>query len=118
MKKCECCKWYKNCSQNIYQANIERDYLNKWSNRDCWEEIENNFVKGLKAYPSDSCWDILNWYRNLYHKENDNTERGIVARAINEALVEHHSKLNKEKNTYLELIRMGKLPPLDIKKED
>lgn len=57
MKKCKCCKCYKKCSQNIYQANYE-------------------------------------------------------------TLVGHHSKLNKEKNTDLELIRMGKLPPLNIKKED
>lgn len=28
--------------------------------------------------------EILNWYRNLYHNENPNTERGIMARAIND----------------------------------
>ena len=28
--------------------------------------------------------EILNYYRNLYYKESSNTERGIVANAINE----------------------------------
>ena len=27
--------------------------------------------------------EILNWYRNLYYKEGENTERGLMARAIN-----------------------------------
>ena len=34
---CETCKYYKECSKNIYDANIEREYLIFWSNRDCWE---------------------------------------------------------------------------------
>jgi hypothetical protein len=28
--------------------------------------------------------EIVNWYRNLYYKEESNTERGIMARAIND----------------------------------
>ena len=28
--------------------------------------------------------EILNWYRNLYYKEGNHTERGIMANAIND----------------------------------
>ena len=44
--------------------------------------------------------EILNWYRNLYHAENENTERGIIARAINDVLPEYirlKEKDNKKK---------------------
>lgn len=46
------------------------------------DEMGQYFVSNVKK--SDSYADILNWYRNLYYTENDNTERGIVARAIND----------------------------------
>ena len=44
--------------------------------------------------------EILNWYRNLYYAENENTERGIMARAINDILPEYirlKEKENKKK---------------------
>ena len=44
--------------------------------------------------------EILNWYRNLYHSESENTERGIMARAINDILPEYirlKEKDNKKK---------------------
>ena len=44
--------------------------------------------------------EILNWYRNLYYAENENTERGIIARAINDVLPEYirlKEKDNKKK---------------------
>lgn len=42
--------------------------------------LEEYFVKG--AEECDSPEDILNWYRNLYYKEEKNTERRIMAEAI------------------------------------
>ena len=30
------------------------------------------------------CMNILNWYRNLYYKEEISSEHGIMANAINE----------------------------------
>lgn len=39
--------------------------------------------------------EILNWYRNLYHCENETTERGLMARAINDILPEY-SRQNAE----------------------
>ena len=41
--------------------------------------------------------EILNWYRNLYYAENENTERGIMARAINDILPEY-IRLKEETN--------------------
>jgi hypothetical protein len=46
------------------------------------DENEQYFVSSIKK--SDTYMDILNWYRNLYHTENPNTERGIMASAIND----------------------------------
>lgn len=45
------------------------------------------FVEGAEEIKDSA--EILNWYRNLYHTENSNTERGIMARAINELLPEY-----------------------------
>lgn len=42
--------------------------------------------------------EILNWYRNLYHAENENTERGIMARAINDILPEYIRLKEKDNN--------------------
>lgn len=47
--------------------------------------LEEYFVKGAKECSSPE--DILNWYRNLYYKEEQNTECRIVAEAINEFFV-------------------------------
>ena len=44
-------------------------------------KIEDSFVQGCKDM--DNCMDILNWYRNLYYKEENSTEHGIMANAIN-----------------------------------
>ena len=32
-------------------------------------------------------FEILNWYRNLYHAEDNHTEHGIVAYAINDVFM-------------------------------
>lgn len=44
--------------------------------------LEEYFVEGAKECSSPE--DILNWYRNLYYKEGQNTERRIIAEAIND----------------------------------
>lgn len=43
------------------------------------------FVKGCDKL--DGCMNILNWYRNLYYQAEPDTERGIMARAINETFM-------------------------------
>lgn len=39
--------------------------------------------------------EILNWYRNLYYKEESNTERGIMARAINDLFMKYKEEFSK-----------------------
>lgn len=54
------------------------------------DKIEKHFVESIK--PEDSSVDILNWYRNLYYKEEPDTERGIMARAINNLFISFNIK--------------------------
>lgn len=56
--------------------------------------LEEHFVKGAEKCSSPE--DILNWYRNLYYKEDKNTEHRIVAEAINEFFVKKLPELLKE----------------------
>ena len=51
--------------------------------------LEEVFVNGING--EDSA-EILNWYRNLYHCESTTTERGIMARAINDILPKYVSQ--------------------------
>lgn len=57
--------------------------------------LEEQFVEDAKKCSSPE--DILNWYRNLYYKENENTERRIVAEAINEFFVYKLPKMLEER---------------------
>lgn len=50
--------------------------------------LEEYFIEGVKTH--DHPEDILNWYRNLYYKENAGTERRIMAEAINYYFVDVH----------------------------
>ena len=67
------------------------------------------FVEGAEKI-NDSA-ETLNWYRNLYHCENETTERGIVARAINDILPEYvHQKAEIKR---LEYTLMGVMHSVD-----
>ena len=93
------------------------------------EEVKNNNMTPI---------EILNWYRNFYRTENNNTEQSIMVNAINdifmcfkdmyrsdeksvlEMLEERYSKQVKiNNNTHLEL-EIGKPPiiPKDTKLSD
>lgn len=50
---------------------------------------ENNFVKEVYEHDMTDPMEILNWYRNLYHKESITTERGLMADAINDLFVKY-----------------------------
>lgn len=50
------------------------------------EVIENNITDPL---------EILNWYRNLYYKEASDTERGIMAEAINSLFMKYRNAFLK-----------------------
>ena len=45
---------------------------------------ENIFVREVKNHNMTDPLEILNWYRNLYHCEDNHTEQGIMAYAIND----------------------------------
>lgn len=51
--------------------------------------LEQYFAEEVKASNMTDPLEILNWYRNLYYKENDNTEHGIMARAINDLFMKY-----------------------------
>lgn len=53
------------------------------------DRLEYYFVEEIKHFNMTEPLEILNWYRNLYCKENDNTERGIMARAINDLFMRY-----------------------------
>lgn len=50
------------------------------------------FVEEVSKHNMDSL-EILNWYRNLYYKEGSNTEKGIMARAINDLFMKYKEEL-------------------------
>lgn len=53
--------------------------------------LDEHFMKGVYEIVNAGGTlnvDILNWYRNLYHKEESNTERGIMTTVINNILTE------------------------------
>lgn len=61
---------------------------------------EEIFVKGCKGQNSE---DILNWYRNLYFHENDDTEKKIMADAVNDILPRYIAQKEKIENLKQEL---------------
>lgn len=60
------------------------------------ERYENTFVREVKEKNITKPEDILNWYRNLYHTEDNHTEHGIMAYAINDYFADVVSKSEVE----------------------
>ena len=54
---------------------------------------DNIFAEEVIEYNITDPIEILNWYRNLYYKEPSNTERGIIANAINDLFVRYRKVL-------------------------
>lgn len=52
---------------------------------------ENDFVREVYKYDMTDPMEILNWYRNLYYKEGVTTERGLMARTINDLFVKYEN---------------------------
>lgn len=63
-------------STHDYVVNVEKSTVTPTAKKDTY------FVDNIK--PSMSCWDILNWYRNLYYKESKDSEQGTMAWAIDD----------------------------------
>ena len=55
--------------------------------------VDNLFVAEVKKYDMTDPLEILNWYRNLYHCEDNHTEQGIMAYAINDLFVKYKKEL-------------------------
>lgn len=52
-------------------------------------DLENYFVKAVEECNMTKPLEILNWYRNLYYKEETHTEHRIMAEAINNLFMEY-----------------------------
>lgn len=57
----------------------------------------NTFEKEVIERNIQDSLEILNWYRNLYYKEGNHTEQGIMAQAINDLFVKYKKELRLEK---------------------
>lgn len=55
--------------------------------------VNNLFVQEVKKHNMTDPLDILNWYRNLYHCEDNHIEQGIMANAINDLFVQYKKEL-------------------------
>lgn len=55
---------------------------------------EKFFVREVQKHMMKEPLDILNWYRNLYYKEENDTERGIMARAINDLFMKYKKEFS------------------------
>lgn len=51
------------------------------------------FVYEVKKHNMKDPLEILNWYRNLYYKEGNHTEHGIMAEAINDLFMKYKNEL-------------------------
>lgn len=52
-------------------------------------DLKNCFVKAVEECNMTTPLEILNWYRNLYYKEEVHTEHRIMAEAINDLFMEY-----------------------------
>ena len=67
-----------------------RDQINK----ELAEKAENNFAKEVYLHDMNTL-EILNWYRNLYYKEDNRSEQGIMADAINDLFMHYSIELKE-----------------------
>ena len=74
----------------INSIDVHEDEIRHINDKDNFSS-EECFVKGVQSIINNGGTlntDILNWYRNLYHKEGINTEHGLMARIINDIFME------------------------------
>lgn len=56
-------------------------------------DLENYFVKAVEECNMTKPLEILNWYRNLYYKEEAHTEHRIMADSIYDLFMEYKDVL-------------------------
>ena len=74
----------------INNIDIREDEIRHINDKDKYSS-EEHFIKGVRDIINNGGnlnVDILNWYRNLYSNESINTERGLMARVINDIFME------------------------------
>lgn len=85
------------CIRDMVKEIVESEIRNAFDREMSKTCVNSSSNKSDDAYFVDNisekmtCWDILNWYRNLYYKEGKDTERGRMAWAIDDCF----SQLNK-----------------------
>lgn len=57
------------------------------------DSLGRHFVNEIREKDITDTLDILNWYRNLYYKEADGTERNIMAWTIDRLFSEYGKEL-------------------------
>lgn len=70
-------------------------------------EYGNTFVREVKERNMTDPFEILNWYRNLYHTEDNHMEQGIMAYAINDVFMKYKElqvKLEQAKSNIVDEI--------------
>ena len=109
MKSCTQCFHYnacKNWATDCFGSDTKFPYECKDDENICDDECFNipvrfipsdckTFIDGVK--PEDDYFKILNWYRNLNYKEGNNTERGIMANAINDLFMDLKNRKAEDK---------------------
>ena len=107
MKRCVDCYHYNACKDwaidcfgpdTKFPYESETDLCEHYSDTAPIKYIPSDcktFIDGVK--PEDDYFQILNWYRNLNYKEGSNTERGIMAMAINDLFMDLKARKAEEK---------------------
>lgn len=66
--------------------------------------MSDHFIRGCKNVTDPVI--ILNWYRNLYSHESEETEQGIVSDALNKILPVYVSQLQEIKELNIKIERL------------
>ena len=71
---------------------MNEDLIRKTMNEYMAINGENHFIREVFKNDMQDPLEILNWYRNLYNNEDVDTERGFMARVINDLFTDYSIK--------------------------
>lgn len=93
---------------------MSSDLIRKTMNEYMAINGENHFIKEIFKNDMQDTLEILNWYRNLYYKEGADTERGFMARVINNLFMDYKIEPKIEKR-YLTAEEVRKMSQAEVK---
>lgn len=93
---------------------MNEDLIRKTMNEYMAINGENHFIKEIFKNDMQDTLEILNWYRNLYYKEGADTERGFMARVINNLFMDYKIEPKIEKR-YLTAEEVRKMSQAEVK---